>query len=468
MQRSDGRQPGLVKPYLCEKGTMRVTTLLAFFTCFASLAPAQDIALPKWADAQARTPVEWPDSFTGVVQDETKKPIANAKVLVAIEIQLYPPGGGIVEKAVYQRKVTTDEDGKWSLPTKEFPKIVHRPFVVVVKASTPKLIPWRIWTWYGADENKAKGPQKTITLAAGNEVSGVCVDENGNPAKGVRFRITHVYGGVSGSWAARHYECNDRGEFKLMVPKSGETAFWIYGDTVAPAFKRVPKVPTANLKYKLKSGARAIGFVKDASGKPVADVVVRAVGRFTGDIRAFSIPFVMADRTDQRGRFRLPPLNGEYQFQLTTGETLLDGSIYLAPKPAPLMVPVLRKLESGREGLGLRASKTAVISGVTRWPDKSPAANVPITVYDMPEGNGSGVMLGQVLTDKEGRYSMRVPVPIESLLVSTEGRRFKGKYHWGQMQSESPQFQDSTGSAIADLFEKEAVVNFDFAERRPR
>ena len=443
---------------------MRVYASLFLVSAMLVSARAQDVVLPDWADARKREAVEWPDALRGLVQDEAKTPIANAKVTVLVQVQLFPPGGGIVEKDVYRKEVSTDESGKWSLPTGDLPRVVHRPFMIEVKASAPDLVPWRTWTWYDMRSKKAYAKQATLTLPQGYRLAGVCVDQDGTAASGVRFRPLHANMGGGGAWGLRDYECNERGEFSLLVPKAGTKAFWIYGETLAPMFKLAPEEEKRNLKYELKSGARAVGFVRDEEGNPAANIVVKAVSSFTGTIPSYSLPFALSARTDGKGRFRLPPLEGEYRFQLTSAGKLLDGSFFESPRPAPTMVPVTRKLESRREGLILRPSKSAVVSGTVRWPDKSPAADIAVSASARPDGRGSSVRLGESVTDKNGRYSIRVPVPLPHFSVWAIPTRFKGKRVSPKPKSNSEAFTIGRIAATAKPFESEAEVDFDFVE----
>ena len=350
------------------------------------------------------------------------------------------------------------------MSTDGFPKIPYRPVTVVVHASAGDLVPWRIWGWNGYSDSVVNGKQQTIILRRGYEVSGVCVDEKGEPAGGAQFRLYHLFGGVSGESGLQTYRCNDKGEFRFQLPKKGTKAYWIVGDTLAPKFVRAPGEAKANLRYQLQSGARAIGFVKDANGNAISDVVVQAVSKNDGDVPGYTLPFQAAARTDKKGRFRLPPVRGEYTIRLTSAGDLLDGSTFEAPEPAPVMMPVLREFDSGRKPLVLRPTKSALVSGICRWPDKTPAADTMIAAYGMPEGNGTGLSLGRTITDKQGRYAIRIPVPIANLVITADGRRWGKTPVQAVASGNSEQFEYNGWRASAKLFEDDTTLNFDFAE----
>ncbi len=230
-------------------------------------------------------------------------------------------------------------------------------------------------------------------------------------------------------------------------------------------FKLAPDAEKRDLKYKLKSGARAFGFVRDETGKPAANVVVLATSSFSGTVPQYSLSFQFATRTDGQGRFRLPPLEGEYLFQLTSAGKLLDGSFFEAAIPAPMMIPVKRKLEFGRQGLILRPSKSAAVSGIARWPDKSPAADIIVSASARPDGKGRSVQIGETATDKTGRYSIRVPVPLQRFTVwSTSSAYFKGKRVTVRAHSDSKAFTTNRMSASAKPLESDAQVDFEYAE----
>ena len=198
---------------------MRVYASLFLVSAMLVSARAQDVVLPDWADARKREAVEWPDALRGLVQDEAKTPIANAKVTVLVQVQLFPPGGGIVEKDVYRKEVSTDESGKWSLPTGDLPRVVHRPFMIEVKASAPDLVPWRTWTWYDMRSKKAYAKQAPLTLPQGYRLAGVCVDQDGTAASGVRFRDATMAAamGLSRSTVTRTSHAN-----RATLPRSWE------------------------------------------------------------------------------------------------------------------------------------------------------------------------------------------------------------------------------------------------------
>lgn len=443
-----------------------VIAALAF--CCVEITDAQDRVLPKWADAQKRAPVRWPQNFTGLVQDEQKRPVGHAKLVLTIKAQLFPPGGGIVEKPVLRREVATDEAGRWSISTTDFPAFKHRPLVVVVTASAPELVPWRTWGWNGFESKAPSGEWSTITLHPGIVIAGVCVDQGGRPARGARFRCFHFSAAPSGEWGVKRYECDAEGRFRLLVPKSGQVAYWIVGEDLAPVFLRAPKEPDNNLKYKLKSGARVIGFLKNPAGEPVADAVVQAVSVFDGDIPAYTLPFEIAARTDSKGRFRLPPLSGEYTFRVTSAGELLDGTTFESPGQVPLVVPAVRNLQTRRTPLMLRSLKTVVISGIARWPDKSPAGDTTVAAYRMPDGNGVGVSLGRTTTGPDGQYSLRIPAPLKRFHLTADMNKLNGKYLQPVASSPDEKLKCTRGYAQTDQLDADTVVNFDFVHDKPK
>lgn len=182
---------------------MRVIILLILANGYGDTVSGQEVVVPNWAASQQRDVVEWPEHLRGIVLDEAKQPIPNAQILISIDIQLYPPGGFIVEKPVYQTEVKTDKNGKWAVSTENFPQLDHRPVVVNVTASAADRVPWRTYQWFGFRSTKLKEPQQTITLRRGYEVSGRCVDENDVPVKGVRFRVSHPESGIRGEWGLK-------------------------------------------------------------------------------------------------------------------------------------------------------------------------------------------------------------------------------------------------------------------------
>ena len=78
----------------------------------------------------------------------------------------------------------------------------------------------------------------------------------------------------------------------------------------------------------------------------------------------------------------------------------------------------------------------------------------------MPKENGVGFRIGQTLTDENGKYSMRIPVPIERLHISIDSRTVKGKYLQGIPKNASEELQSNPTSVRGEKVTKDATVDF--------
>lgn len=416
--------------------------------------------IPVWASDQSFEPVRWPAALRGQVALSNSEPAAGARVSVDLVVQLYV-FGGLCEHTVHSAETRTDESGKWSVPTENFPPLRHRPFSVQITATAEGLVPWQTWAYCGVADSQIPAGMPNIRLDPGHVVSGRCVDEQGRAASGARFRL-YTRSPKRGRWGLRHYACSERGEFRFLVPREGTFGYWITGETLAPRFELAPDREAQDVTYKLRSGARLIGFVRGPGGLPVGGAVVKAVSVKDGRLPSYTLPFRVAAQTDAQGRFRLPPLSGEYNLVVTSAGEALDGRSLLATSRPPLFVPQLRELRSGREPVILRAAPRATIAGNIVWPDGAPAGRSEVRAYRMPEGNGPGLLLVRSVTDKQGAFKIELPRPLRNVLLQVPSRRFDGQSVHAVLMSASGGFESEDGFARTDVLAGDATVAFRF------
>src|SRR5688572_23922217 len=168
------------------------------------------------------------------------------------------------------------------------------------------------------------------------------------------------------------------------------------------------KITLLVLLILLQAGAQGVGVVtgvvRGANGMPAAGVRVYAIG-VRDDADVSTAPLEGQTQTDAAGRYRLEVPPGRYYIG--------SGSV-----SAPTFYPGARGLADARVvtvaagGLvqaidfssfvpppasGIQAVLgTAVLSGVIRFPDGTPAAGIPVTA--VPQSAASGTSLSYVLS----------------------------------------------------------------------
>lgn len=401
--------------------------LLPTLLGLGSVISAQELVTPKWAQGQSASPMSWPESFRGRVTDEADGPIPNADVTLSVNAQIWT-FGGLYTKELYGAKTKSHENGQYSFSTADIPRFKHRPLSIEVTAKAKNRVAWRTWWWYGEGDKEAQPEFSTLKLKPGRQLKGVCVDPNLKP---VPDAILHGYysGSMRGAWGQARVTCDAQGVFDMRIPEDGHVGFWVYADAHGPNFFLVGDGQPKRLQFRLDDGAKVFGLARARDGSPIANAIVQAESLATGNLPAYSLPFKIAARTDARGKFRLPPLSGDYRIYLTSGsQHMVGGGHYESARLVPLTVPAKRTLGAGnRENLVIKESETAFVSGTVRWSDDTPAVGSNVRFAQMPEQNGTAFTLGRVLTDGEGKFRFRVPIPMERLLVYVESRERKGK-----------------------------------------
>jgi hypothetical protein len=142
-----------------------------------------------------------------------------------------------------------------------------------------------------------------------------------------------------------------------------------------------------------------------------------------------------AVKTDAEGRYRLPPLLGDYKVFLAQAERTderLEDNFVVAAEPPPLVVPAkVTLVPEQSQTLDFRAGPTLTVRGHVRWPDGRPAVGAEVRASYLPQSFGTGIDLGDTETNKNGEYSFELPKPIDMISISAYGDRDENrKWHY--------------------------------------
>ena len=421
-----------------------------------------DSPIPEWAAHQSITPVSWPEELVGRLQTGDQKPLPDVKVTLTITAQIWRTGG-LFETTLHTDEAVTDQDGFYQFSTGELPEFSHRPLVVYVSADVPDLVPWRTWHWIGPRQNSVPRQLPQLRLKPGREMSGTCVNELGEVIPDVTLHLTWL-GRTPGGWGLKHVKSDEQGRFCFRMPASGQVAAFAVSDDHGPAYFRFDLGRTDKRQLKLTRGTRIYGLARTADNKPFRDAIIEAVSVGQDNIPGMTSPFRVACRADEKGRFRLPPLSGRYKLYFTEASPhLADGGTAVSESQAPKTAPREVILKDGnRENLVLRATATATVSGTIIDEDDSPANRVSVRLYQRPDGNGVGFLLDQTYSDRNGRYRLETPVPIERMVIYIEARGRKGKVLRPQATKLSDVLKQNGSYVNGEQVEGDVTADFQF------
>jgi hypothetical protein len=217
--------------------------------------------------------MEEAQSIGGVVRNDDGQPVEGAKVVLIIRSSSM---GGLAQQVfndIWERRVTTDQDGKWLFD--EAPSDL-RP--LDVKLEHPDYVSNEpIYPRPGDDEFKNQTAR--LVLHRGTPVDGVVTDEEGHPISGVDV----VFGEAgSGSTTFPHTKTDAAGHFHfgglLIKGRSMPPPILTFtSDNYAPEMVELkPSAGSQTLGVQLKPGKRLHVRLIDQHGDPIKDVTLAA------------------------------------------------------------------------------------------------------------------------------------------------------------------------------------------------
>ena len=380
-----------------------------------------------WANNRVSEPLAWPTEMRGLVRSPEKRPVAGAKIVLEIKVQLWPLGG-LYEKTVYQDETVSDAEGRFVFKTAGIPAIRRRPIVATVTASAADRLTWQTWWWYSPQSNKGEARFVTMRLASGahGERSGRGC---GRSARGRRraARLRHEVPGRP--MGGRNDQDGHPGPVSVFAlrPVTGSAR-----GLVLHAVRRNSsscRKTRARSKSSWSEGPRLTECCLRKILKPAAGVLVAAESFNNGASPTRHLPYRLATRTDGDGRFHFPPLTGEYRFFVTEAAESMDANGFLETNNIPLSVAPKTETFADAESrrVTLYAGDSSKVEGTVRWDDGSPAAGSIVAATMMPAGNGPGLQLAHSLTDASGHYELRLPEFVERVDVRVDMQKRNGQ-----------------------------------------
>ncbi len=369
---------------------------------------------PKVADSPSFL---WPARLSGVVKDMDGSGIAGAKIQLTVT-EFFREGTDDGERTLKTVQTTADQNGKYTVTTEDWPvPSTERPFSVTYSASAPGHAPWQTWFFNRAGYRKVRDSLPDLKLPRGKEVTGRCVDGSGDPVAGATIHGLTAFD-QPGCWQRPHDPTDQDGSFRVVVPEGHDAALWIVSDSEGHEQVEIPAAHDDPLHVVMHGGTSLVGQVESLSGEPVAGTLV-VLEQLQGN-RKYKYVKVLrfAVKTDEQGRFRLPPARGEFRCFLAqasrSDERAADDSVF-AQRAAPPLATVMVSLDgkSSHKEITLRESKTVRLGGTVRLEDGRPVEDCPINVYC------NHAKIAQLVSDKDGQYSTNVPASQQEFVITT-------------------------------------------------
>jgi beta-lactamase regulating signal transducer with metallopeptidase domain len=369
---------------------------------------------PKVADSPSSL---WPARLSGVVRDMDGSGIAGAKVQLTIT-EFFREGTDDGERALKTVQTTDDQNGEYTVTTEDWPvPSAERSFSVRCTASAPGHAPWQTWFFNRAGYRKVRDSLPELKLPRGKEITGRCVDGSGDPVVGATIRGQTAFD-QPGCWQRPHDPTDQDGRFRVMVPKGYDAALWIVSDTEGHEQVEIPAAHDGPLHVVMRGGTSLIGQVESLSGEPVAETLVVLEQSQVDRRYKYATVLRFAAKTDEQGRFRMPPTRGTFRCFLAqasrSDERAADDSVF-AGRAAPPLATVMVSLDGkgSHKEIILRESKTVRLGGTVRLEDGRPVEGCPIRVYC------NHAKIDQLVSDKDGQYSTNVPASQQEFIITT-------------------------------------------------
>ena len=257
-----------------------------------------------------------------------------------------------------------------------------------------------------------------FTLTRASSLSGTIVDEEGAPVPEASLELSDRDGASVEGTESRGTSGED-GRFVLDVPEAGTWTLSTDDDRFLPE-KLSVQIPSQDIRWVLRRGARIEGTVTDSQGAPLERVWVTVWKSDSGKEWSFQ----RGQRVDERGRFSLSGLEaGSYVAEASLNE---DGVERMVSRPVQLR-------DSGHAEISLRFDSGWSFSGLAVDEAGEPLAEVGINV-DLPfeaappwrqRRRGCGNEPPRIFSGVDGRFKLeRLTGEVYELWGYKEGYTF--------------------------------------------
>ncbi|MBC7822233.1 MAG: hypothetical protein IAG10_35560 [Planctomycetaceae bacterium] len=268
------------------------------------------------------------------------------------------------------------------------------------QTSGPGAVPLHLL--FNKNPNHAHDFIRKVELVPGKIVTGLVLDLNGQPAKGVEvFSGRNRQGWGNGNVHRTTTDAN--GRYRLAVPNSERGRVYVIPNHAAAVSRAITPEFGEQPVFQLLNGTRLFGRATDAQGRGVANVVMRADG---GE----RVPWRYA-MTDADGKYSLPPCQyGTYTVELmdegwmpdTTKRGARLSDVFVTQKVE------LPKTATTQRQLDFKPADSVRVTTRFTTADDQPVSGRSLTL----QGSANGVTWWgkfRDIADQPGHYELRVP-----------------------------------------------------------
>ena len=359
-------------------------------------------------------PVRLPDTLTGQVVDKEDRPVAKADVTLLIR-RFNPYVDPADATAPKPWTATTDGQGRYTIATGDTMLGPHDEVRIKIRADG------------FADSSQAdyerrilQGTLPVQKLHAGRKVQGRLVDAGGNPVGPAIIRFHADTPDYSLIWDSGPLSVDKTGAFSATISKAGKAALVIYPRGFAPRIVDVPE-DDANLgAIRVESGTSLTGRVVDRKGQGVAGTVVAVRSEEQFRLNVMHLPVATAVKTDEGGRFTLPPMRGLCAVRVTDSAPDYTRQLMETGAKPPPILPERIDFDGIDKTQEIEFSEavSVTVRGTVRWADGAGVPDVQIQTSLLPASWIMGIELESTRTDAEGRYTLRLPASAERVYVT--------------------------------------------------
>jgi hypothetical protein len=408
-------------PFLAEAHPMKqFARLLPLLGCKATLILGLVAAWAVDAGAVDAAPVRLPATIEGKVVDRQDVPVAGARVTARIDpIHSYPDPADPATPKPWT--AATDDQGRYTFSTEG--QALGPDDMLGIEIRADGFVD--LSAAYDGPQ-AAKGSLPVQRLAVGRKIQGRLVDPDGNPVTEAALRFIANAPGLTMMYTSAPQPVDKLGAFSVWIPKTGKAALAIYPRGFAPQLVDVPPrtVDTTEIgtdlgPIRLERGVSLKGRVVDRQGHGVAGTVVAIGGTESRELYMFMILIGTAVKTDEEGRFTLPPVRGSYRVWVCGSAPDYSRQFVVTGSKPPPILP--RKIDfdfiDSTQEFIFRESKSVTVRGTVRWPDGTGVPDIEVKSFMLPAGWEMGTDLSSARTDAQGHYVLRLPVPVKGACI---------------------------------------------------
>ena len=397
---------------------------------------------PTKTNSEAVGPIltEIPKQVFGRITSPDGKPISGASLQLKWAQRVATPDDEAIEtEDKHDWKVESDANGDFSIDTSLIGKMHQEEWVQLWSVTADGFV-LRHPIWLNA-KDLAAGKRFEVKMLKGRKVKAQIVGSDRAPLSGAVIKAAGNDGDPNNGWWSYGDAADAAGKCSIEVPVDMDIEWIVYGKGHAPKRVKVGRDESDLGTIQLEKGARVFGKVLDEAGQPVSGTVVRITMHDGCELTSMAFGAEYATLTDENGMYSLIPFLGKCTVSTssmgrdlsTLGEPVIKG------KRGLVMLPLELNLDSTKDSVevNLTQGPTAIVKGQAKWDSGSTVVGMRIKGGAM--FNPIGVELTNTKTDANGKYELRLPIPLDDAYVNAIGEKdASGVFYMAHAEAPAP------------------------------